>query len=254
MEIPGGNASSAMIMSPWFPVTPVVGHENDILQYNKTNSLDDKNWPPLIEIMELDNDGGGSPADASQYQVHSPDSSPVMEKEVAVEPKCARNQDKKMQKVLDQATHISRKRNLEGNSGSSKNSFSVLSDKEIMLRASHMGVEIPDNDFESIDVLRSLEDARNNLKAKNNIRKHENDSYVVDNDMGAKIPLQLEWHGQGVSDTETYTVVESRKTKRQRRKSVVVARPCTRGQAKSRIPHEPPSRNPRNRQLPERFR
>ena len=196
----------------------------------------------------------GPPADTTKYMVHSPESSPVLGTDVHADEGRARNQAGKLENVLKQAANVSKKRNLEGKTETSHNSFAVLSDKEIMLRAAGMGVIIPDDKFESIDILRSLEDARNKLRAKNNISKHKDESYVVDNDLGDKIPLQIEWHEQERFDSDSFTLVESRKSKRQRRKSVVVARPCTRSVARAKIPPEPPGRNLRKRRIPERFK
>ena len=62
-------------------------------------------------------------------------------------------------KVQDKATAISKKRNLEGNEPT-HNSFKVLSNHEMMLRATKMGVLIPDNNFSSIAILRELERVR----------------------------------------------------------------------------------------------
>ena len=65
---------------------------------------------------------------------------------------------------------------MEGNPDlNSYNSFGVLSNKEIMLRASRMGVDFPNNNFKSIDLLRELVKARDQLAVKNmnkEMKKH----------------------------------------------------------------------------------
>ena len=48
----------------------------------------------------------------------------------------------------------------------SSNQFSVLSDSAIVAWASMMGVQIPDDNFDYIDVLRELEISRNLLRYK----------------------------------------------------------------------------------------
>jgi hypothetical protein len=78
----------------------------------------------------------------------------------------ARIYDGAMEDMVEKASFLSRKRNLEGNNDTphdNSNSFSVLSNKEIVLRASMMGARIPDNDFTAIDLLNELESARENL-------------------------------------------------------------------------------------------
>ena len=159
----------------------------------------------------------------------------------------------KMKKVLEQAASVSRKRNLEGTT-SSKNAFDVLSDKEIMLRASFMGVEIPDDNFEAVDAIRNLEVARNNLASKINETSVSNSSFVVDHDLGTKTPLQIDWHKNNDSDFESFTVVESRKSKRNRRKYVTVSRPITRSCAKASTPPKPPGRGTRRREKPAKYK
>ncbi|KAE8776144.1 hypothetical protein D1007_51261 [Hordeum vulgare] len=64
------------------------------------------------------------------------------------------------EKVEDRATRLAIKRDLEGNPQLRNNSFSVLSDAELISRASNMGVIIPDGSFACIDVLRELEQLR----------------------------------------------------------------------------------------------
>ena len=60
------------------------------------------------------------------------------------------------------------KRNMEGNPAfNSSNSFSVLSNKEIMFRESMMGVDIPLDNFDFIDVLKELELSREQISKKN---------------------------------------------------------------------------------------
>ena len=75
----------------------------------------------------------------------------------------------KMDHILHQAEVISKKRNLECESSKSlsSNSFDVLSNMEIVSRASLMGVDMPSDNFENIDLLKELEQSRDNMIDKN---------------------------------------------------------------------------------------
>ncbi|KAE8794260.1 hypothetical protein D1007_30978 [Hordeum vulgare] len=68
-----------------------------------------------------------------------------------------------MEHMGDKAEKMAKKRNLQGNESLSGNSFDVLSNLEIISTASQMGVNIPDDNFAVIDVMRELEKSRENL-------------------------------------------------------------------------------------------
>jgi hypothetical protein len=170
-----------------------------------------------------------------------------------------RNQEAKMSKVMDNAAALTKKRNLEGNEQCStssnvpaSNAFSVLSNNEIMLRASMMGVNIPSDDFEHIDLIREIENSRNSLLDKNT--KPVNESLVVHHDCGIKSPLRLEWHDEEEDDSN-FILVQSRKSKKNnRRKSVVTARPITRSQKKCDTSTLHPGRPVRQKNTPSRLK
>src|SRR4051812_27733185 len=94
------------------------------------------------------------------------------------------------------AGNLARKRNLEGMTSShSKNTFDALSDKDIIARASKLGVNIPDDDFDSVDILRELEVVRANLANKS---KNMNDvvsvkPLLITNELGTKTGLDMQW-------------------------------------------------------------
>jgi hypothetical protein len=83
-----------------------------------------------------------------------------------------RNLDKVSQKVMDRATRIRKKKYAQGDiletCNKSPNSFSTLSDLEIVSRASKMGVKISYADFETVNLIREMEAARENLSYKVN--------------------------------------------------------------------------------------
>lgn len=124
-----------------------------------------------------------------------------------------RNQQDKMKKVYEKAAELTRKRNLEGTipSPSCTNSFSALSDLEIVNRASKMGVQIPLNDFRKIDVLREMEVARNKMSQINDTRVRNN--LTVQDDSGRVIPLCLSWIDPEEIEEKVFTPVNTRRKK-----------------------------------------
>lgn len=69
-------------------------------------------------------------------------------------------------KIADKAEELTRKRNLEGTNLSSKNSFAVLSDKDIIDKSVNMGVKTDINMMQTVNVIRDLEIARHTLDQK----------------------------------------------------------------------------------------
>jgi hypothetical protein len=133
-------------------------------------------WSSPPVVTEVENEGLVDNAERAEYYVQSP-SATVIDEVVPVEklvpPEVetrisACNLEEKMGSVMEQAAALTKKRNLEGNSipPPSSNLFGVLSNNEIMVRASLMGIDMPSDNFERIDVLKELEVARNNMAQK----------------------------------------------------------------------------------------
>ena len=65
-----------------------------------------------------------------------------------------------------------------------------------------MGVNIPDNDFSYVDVLRELERVRENLAGKDKVNENNKtiddngDDILVTNGLGKSIPVNLTWLDQ----------------------------------------------------------
>jgi hypothetical protein len=163
--------------------------------------------------------------------------------------------------VMRKAMQATKKRNLEGNITipSSSNSFAALSDSALMIRAHKMGVIIPDDNFSSFDVIRDLENARNDINAKNMFVKAPVSTLYIENNVGDSTPLSMDWISSSDND-EPFTVVKSRKGKCARKKPVVVvSRPVTRSQKKgeevsdNKSAHVP-GRVIRNKTKPARFK
>jgi hypothetical protein len=80
-----------------------------------------------------------------------------------------RVQDRLVKKIQDQQMSISKKRPLEGNSFPDQNSFAVLVLDNIVAIPDDMGVVIPPNKFDKVDLLRDIEIARHALSNKQNL-------------------------------------------------------------------------------------
>ena len=71
----------------------------------------------------------------------------------------------------------------------SNNQFSVLSNTDIVLRASLMGVQIPDDNFDTVNIIHELEISRNLLLDKKNERASPN--IVINDLLGNSVQLSL---------------------------------------------------------------
>jgi hypothetical protein len=75
-----------------------------------------------------------------------------------------------------------------------------------------MGVKIPDNNFSSIDLLRELECARENLDNKH-MHNVTDAPLFIENNMGETTPLCMSWSDENEGNGEDFILVESRKKK-----------------------------------------
>jgi hypothetical protein len=102
------------------------------------------------------------------------------------------------------------KRNLEGNSCIPKSNFSCLSSNEIIDISKKMGVNMNDQNMESIELLKEMELARQCLGQKKNeiLQKKEEDNMTKQNDEFIGIQDHEE------SETDDFILVQSRKKKR----------------------------------------
>ncbi|KAE8802735.1 hypothetical protein D1007_21566 [Hordeum vulgare] len=117
-----------------------------------------------------------------------------------------------MERVGSRAEKMAKKRNLQGNETLCGNSFDVLSNMEIISTALQMGVNIPNDSFVVIDVIRDLEKSRANIakKISNNEKQQENVSLIT-NAAGESSPLNTSWGDEGDLDEEGLKIVKSRK-------------------------------------------
>ncbi|KAE8805150.1 hypothetical protein D1007_18789 [Hordeum vulgare] len=133
-----------------------------------------------------------------------------------------------MEHVGARAEKMAKKRDLQGNESPSSNSFDVLSNMDIISTASQMGVNIPDDSFTVIDVIRELEKSRANIakKISNNEKQQEN-VLLITNAAGESSPLNTSWGEEGDLGEEGFKIVKSRKKER-RKVNVVISKPLTR--------------------------
>lgn len=125
--------------------------------------------------------------------------------------------------TMEKVEIIAKQRALEGTSTSNK--FSALPVKEIVNTAADMGISVSHDDFATFDLLKTLELARGDLHAKQ--CSHAEPS-VLDNSVAnsdSNEPLQLEWLHEKSSDVEDFILVESRKKRRENKKSVKISPP-----------------------------
>ena len=125
-----------------------------------------------------------------------------------------------------------------------------------------MGVQIPDDDFDTIDILRELELSRNMLQEKNLNSNPQN--ITINDGLGNDVPLSLDWDDDNREVEEPFTLVQpkNRKKKNPYKKMVVAfspnksSRPMTRSQQKKGVGRAAmdPGRPTRVRDKPDRYK
>lgn len=126
-------------------------------------------------------------------------------------------------KATVKAEAIKSKENLEGNSLPSQNSFAVLGNKELMIRANKMGVNTANIELEQIDVLKDIELARDNIQERNEKLKNEKEPITHDPLPFEEVKM-IEWHSD-TSEDEGFQLVNNKKENK-KKKSPVVKRKC----------------------------
>jgi hypothetical protein len=247
------------------PVSPMAAPLSSLL-LPYSQALSAVTWPPLPMVTDFSDSSSSPLGDPPGYLVQSPDASledNVEEAQEESDPRmnCRRASADMNSSIMEKVEIVARKRSLEGNAvptSNNSNSFSVLSNSELMCRAHKMGVNIPDNDFAAIDILRDLEASRNDLAEKCMSRNNE-DTLFIENNVGNSTPLSMDWNP--VSDNEEpFTIVRNKGRKASRKKPVVViSRPNTRSQTNEDLlsgdkSAPVPGRVARKRTKPSRFK
>jgi hypothetical protein len=115
-------------------------------------------------------------------------------------------------KIADKASLVVQKKNLEGKQLKLKNSFAVLSNNELIVRAGKMGVETSRIDMEKTELIKDLETARANME--NGMEETQENT-----DMENMMPLPLvemkykEWKSDS-SDEEGFKAVYKKRSRK----------------------------------------
>jgi hypothetical protein len=72
-----------------------------------------------------------------------------------------------------------------------------------------MGINIPDNDFAAIDILRDLEASTNDLADKHASTKKNTDTLFIENIVGNSTPLSMDWNPTSDNE-EPFTIVRNK--------------------------------------------
>ncbi|KAE8799660.1 hypothetical protein D1007_24906 [Hordeum vulgare] len=175
--------------------------------------LDARMGEPVVTEMDPTNISDDQKKQA--YLVQSPENSgekveviptpPVREE---MQTRCSkRNMGGNVEHMGLRAERLAQKRDLQGNSISHGNSFEVLSNLEIISAAAKMGVNIPDDDFDSIDIIRELEISRANIAKKVDKNDVQHDTVLlITNVAGEASLLDTEWGGDEDLDNDDFTM------------------------------------------------
>ena len=133
--------------------------------------------------------------------------------------------------TMEKVSKLAKKHNLEGNS-KNQNVFSLLPIEEIVTISADMGVAINHEDFETFDLLKDLEQARGDLYNKQCESKIISQPELIENVSNNVDPLELDLLNDENSDIEDLILVESRKKRRDKRKSLKIS-PIRKGQVQN---------------------
>lgn len=157
--------------------------------------------------------------------------------------------------TMEKNERMARKRNLEGNQWVS-NSFTALPIDVFSSITADMGVDTCGNCLETFNLVKNLEQARDDIYQRQNESKAATQTESVEsaqlNDSSS-----VEWLHEETSETDDFILVESRKKERENRKKLKVS-PCSKGlwqdqenpglpKIRGRKPKAPPSKNRKNK-------
>jgi len=118
-------------------------------------------------------------------------------------------------KIAEKAeAHLALK-NLEGNSLSSNNSFAVLENIDITIKAGKLGIDSQSLTYERIDMLKELEKVRAGLIEKKDVNNDSINSLGMTSLPSEEMKL-LEWYSEN-SDEDGFQLVSSRKSRKKKK-------------------------------------
>jgi len=123
---------------------------------------------------------------------------------------------------------MAKKKNLEGNT-SSKFTISELSHKSMHDMSQKMGVMVDNDSSNSFDLLKEIENARLNLYNKQQKAKANIQIIEIDEEAESSDQLQLEWLQEENSEPDDFTIVQSRKQKKENKRNLEISPISKRG-------------------------
>jgi hypothetical protein len=112
--------------------------------------------------------------------------------------------------TMEKTGVMAQKKNLEGNPHNS-NSFVALTDNDIIHITSKKGIVVENDSFETCNLLKALETARNDLYMKQLEKNNAHSNVSVENVTDLAEALALTWLHDESSEAEDFILVESRK-------------------------------------------
>ncbi|KAE8814820.1 hypothetical protein D1007_07831 [Hordeum vulgare] len=189
-------------------------------------------------VTEIDPNESSGQQKMQSYSVQSPDNScekveviptPPVREEMQVRFR-KRNVGANVEHVGVRAERMAQKKDLQVKKTSPGNSFEVLSNLEIISDIAQMGVSIPDDNFESIDIISELEISRANIAKKVDKNDKQQDKMLfITNAAREASPLDTEWVGDEDLDVNDFTIVRSRK-KESKKVNITITKHVTRSQ------------------------
>jgi hypothetical protein len=169
------------------------------------------------EIMDID--GGtlkGEVLLLPDYDVQSEKAIPVQE----------RRRSERLKKITPLTNLEEMERNVQDASlegiYSNHNSFSILLDDDISHITSCMGIVVEENNFDTYNLIRDLEKARDDLYQKQIVKNQKPQTDSIEGGLEEDAQLAIEWINES-SESEDFILVESRRKKREKRKSLMLA-------------------------------
>ncbi|KAE8767891.1 hypothetical protein D1007_60693 [Hordeum vulgare] len=187
-------------------------------------------------VTELEHDDNSCQKKDQAYSVQSPVTSnenmDVIPTPPAIEEVQARFSKRtagiNMEHVGVRAEKMAKNRNLQGNEILPGNSFDILLNMEIISTATQMGVNIPNDNFAVIDVIRELEKSRANIAKKvNNNEKQQEKMLFITNAAGESSPLNTSWGMRRTWMRKSLKLSNPGK-KKKRKVNVVISKPLSR--------------------------
>jgi hypothetical protein len=81
-----------------------------------------------------------------------------------------------------------------------------------------MGIVVEESSFDTFNLIRDLEKARDDLYQKQTVKNQKPQTDVVEGGLEEDVPLAIEWINEESSESEDFILVESRRKKKRKEK------------------------------------